>query len=173
MNQPTIFVTYNAGNDFEQTLAVRLHTIGSVHGFNMFMPDRFYGSKTLDLETAHRIKNSDYFILFSTSPLTQIVQEEINTAFAHLKDKSKILIIYNKVKNLVHGENCTEVFIDARSDSPQQILDKIIEQIRINQSKSITTKKAKETDMMATIGGILLIGLGLLTLDAILDPKKK
>jgi hypothetical protein len=45
MNPATIFVTYNPQNDFEQTLAVRLQTLGAIHGFNMLLPDRF-GSKT-------------------------------------------------------------------------------------------------------------------------------
>src|SRR5882757_1129707 len=77
MKQTTVFVTYNPGNDFEQTLAVRLHTIGAVHGFNMLMPERFYGANQFSSETAFRIKSSDYFILFSTSTLKPVVQQEV------------------------------------------------------------------------------------------------
>jgi hypothetical protein len=171
MKQTTVFVTYNPGNDFEHTLAVRLHTIGSVHGFNMLMPDRFFGTGPLNNETIHRIKSSDYFIVFSTSVLTQIVQQEVNTAFAHLKDKSKVLIIYNKVKNLKHNENCTEVFIDASKDSPQQILDKVIQEIKQNE-KGVRTKVTQQTDTASVLGGILLVGLGLLALDSLFNPKK-
>jgi hypothetical protein len=171
MKQTTVFVTYNPGNEFEQTLAVRLHTIGAVHGFNMLMPDRFRSSARLNNETAHRIKSSDYFIVFSTSRLTPAVQQEVNTAFAHLKDKSKILIIYNKVKNLKHSENCTEVFIDAGKDSPQQILDKVILEIKQNQ-KSINKKNSREDDTTSVWGGIILVGLGLLALDSLFNSKK-
>jgi len=171
MKQTTVFVTYNPGNDFEQTLAVRLHTIGAVHGFNMLMPDRFNSNGRLSNETAHRIKSSDYFIVFSTSALTSIVQQEVSTAFAHLKDKSKILIIYNKVKNLKHNENCTEVFIDAGKDTPQQILDKVIHEVKQNQ-KGIKKKTAPEDDTTSVLGGILLIGLGLLALDSLFNSKK-
>ncbi len=163
MKPATVFVTYNPGNDFEQTLAVRLHTIGAVHGFNMLMPDRFGGNKKLDNETLYRIKSSDYFILFSTSNLTPIVEQEVNTAFATLKDKSKILIIYNGVKNLKHNENCTEVFIDAGKDSPQEILEKIIQQIKANQG---IKKRSSKEDTVSVLGGILLIGLGFLTLNS-------
>jgi hypothetical protein len=163
MKPATVFVTYNPGNDFEQTLAVRLHTIGAVHGFNMLMPDRFGGNKKLAEETLYRIKSSDYFILFSTSNLTPIVEQEVNTAFATLKDKSKILIIYNGVKNLKHNENCTEVFIDAGKDSPQQILERIIQQIKSNQG---ITKRSSKEDTFSVLGGILLIGLGFLTLNS-------
>lgn len=172
MKTTTVFVTYNPGNDFEQTLAVRLHTIGAVHGFNMLMPDRYYDNEKMSNETAFRIKSSDYFILFSTAALTPIVKQEIDTAFTHLKDKSKIVIIYNKVKNLKHNENCTEVFVDSKKDSPQQILDKVIGKIEENQ-KSVSKKSSdKEGDTTSVIGGILLIGLGLLALDSLFNSKK-
>lgn len=172
MKPTTVFVTYNPGNDFEQTLAVRLHTIGAVHGFNMLMPDRFNSNGKLSNETAYRIKSSDYFIVFSTSALTAIVQQEVSTALAHLKDRSKVLIIYNKVKNLKHNEKCTEVFIDASKNSPQQILDKVIQEIKQNQKGIKKKAPAQEDDTANVLGGILLIGLGLLTLDSLFNSKK-
>jgi len=172
MKPTSVFVTYNPGNDFEQTLAVRLHTIGAVHGFNMLMPDRFHNNGQISSETAFRIRSSDYFILFSTSALTAVVQQEISTAFAHLQDKSKVLIIYNKVKNLKHNENCTEVFIDASKDSPQMILDKVIGQIKQNQKGMSKNGLAQKDDSASILGGILLIGLGLLALDSLIKTKK-
>jgi len=172
MKPTTVFVTYNPGNDFEQTLAVRLHTIGAVHGFNMLMPDRFNEYTNLGSETLYRIKSSDYFILFSTSVLTPVVQQEVNAAFSHLQDKSKILIIYNRVKNLRHNENCTEVFIDTRKDSPQIILEKIINEIKASQNSSARKIAAKD-DTASVLGGILLIGLGFLALDAVFSSHKK
>jgi hypothetical protein len=170
MKHTTVFVTYNPGNEFEQTLAVRLHTIGAVHGFTMLMPDRF-NNNTLNSETVYRIRSSDYFIVFSTSALTSVVQQEVDTAFQHLNDKSKILIIYNKVKNLKHNENCTEVLIDASKNSPQQILDKVIQEIKHNQKRS-KKKTHPENDATSVLGGILLIGLGLLALDSLVHSKK-
>ena len=172
MKQNTVFVTYNPGNEFEQTLAVRLHTIGAVHGFNMLMPDRFHNNGKISSETSFRIKSSDYFILFSTSALTQVVLQEVNTAFTHLKDKSKVLIIYNRVKNLKHNENCTEVFIDAGKNSPQQILDKVIQEIKQNQKGLKKNNVVTEDDTTSVLGGILLVGLGLLALDSIFNSKK-
>ena len=174
--KPTsIFISYNPGNEFEQTLAVRLHTIGAVHNFNMQMPDRFTSSKIISQETIFRIKSSEYFILFSTSVLTPIVQQEVNIAFEHLQDKSKILIIYNKVKNLQHNAaNCTEVYIDAGKESAQEILERIIKEIKINAVKSSHKKVAvkDENNAMNVLGGILLVGLGLLALGTILNPQK-
>jgi hypothetical protein len=172
MKPTTVFVTYNPGNEFEQTLAVRLHTIGAVHGFNMLMPDRFHNNGTISKETAFRIKSSDYFILFSTSALTQVVIQEVKTAFGHLKDKSKVLIIYNKVKNIKHNENCTEVFIDASKDSLQQILDKVINELKENKTTVKKSKAVDEDDTTSVIGGILLVGLGLLALDSLFTSKK-
>jgi hypothetical protein len=171
MKPTTVFVTYNPGNDFEQTLAVRLHTIGAVNGFTMLMPDRFNSTNSLNNETAYRIKSSDYFIVFSTSALTEVVQQEVNMAFDHLKDKSRILIIYNKVKNLKHNSNCTEVYIDAAKDSPQAILEKVITEIKQNQ-KNIKKQAEKKDDTASVLGGILLIGLGLLALDSLFKSKK-
>lgn len=172
MKPTTVFVTYNPDNDFEQTLAVRLHTIGAVHGFNMLLPDRFNGTNKMSNETAYRINSSDYFIFFSTSKLTSLVQQEISTAFNQLKDKSKIVIIYNKVKNIPDNGNCTEVYIDAQRDSPQLILDKVINQIKQNhQINSKSTVNSKE-DTSSILGGILLIGLGLLALDSLYNSKK-
>ncbi len=173
MKPTTVFVTYNPGNDFEQTLAVRLHTIGAVHGFNMLMPDRFQNTGKINSETAFRIKSSDYFIFFSTSDLTDLVQQEVKTAFASLKDKSKILIIYNKSKNLNHHENCTEVFIDASRDSMQTILNKVMQEIE--KSKKAIKQKAplkKDEQTISPLGGILLVGLGLLALDSLFNSKK-
>lgn len=171
MKQITVFVTYNSNNEFEETMAVRLQTIGSVHGFSMYLPDRLSRSKSVNQETEFRIKSSDYFILFSTSNLTPVVQQEITTAFKYLKDKSKIIIIYDRVKNLLHSENCTEVMVDAAKDSPDDIVQNVIHQIKENRVKSSRSSK-KNDEMLNAIGGILLVGLGFLTLDALFNSRK-
>lgn len=170
MKPTTIFVTYNPGNEFEQTLAIRLHTIGAVHGFTMLLPDRFNGNE-LNSETIYRIKSADYFIFFSTSILTPLVQQEIQHAFTHLRDKSRIIIIYNRVKNLLHSETCTEVVIDATKESPNQILEKVIAAIKQNQSTKAAAKQKNE-EAISVIGGILLIGLGFIALDSLFNSKK-
>lgn len=142
----------------------------------MQMPDRFNNSKVISTETIYRIKSSEYFILFSTSILTPIVQQEVNIAFEHLQDKSKILIIYNKVKNLQHSaSNCTEVYIDAGRESAQEILEKIIHEVKLNTAKGKNKKALAKEDNneQNVLGGILLVGLGLLALGTILNPQKK
>jgi hypothetical protein len=160
MNPATIFVTYNPRNDFEQTLAIRLQTLGAIHGFNMLLPDRFGGKPPVSQETEYRIKSADYFVLFSTSPLTPVVQKEIEVAYQHLKDKSRIIIVYDRVKNLAHQLNCTEVYIDSSKSTAQQILQETISSIQENQAK-----KSKK-DTQNALGAFLLIGLGLLALNS-------
>jgi hypothetical protein len=160
MNPATIFVTYNPRNDFEQTLAIRLQTLGAIHGFNMLLPDRFGGKPLVTQETEYRIKTSDYFVLFSTSPLTPVVQNEIEVAYQHLKDKSRIIIVYDRVKNLHHSLNCTEVYIDSSKSDAQEILQQTISSIQENQAK-----KGKK-DAQNALGAFLLIGLGLLALNS-------
>lgn len=160
MNPATIFVTYNPRNDFEQTLAVRLQTLGAVHGFNMLLPDRFGGKPLVSQETRFRINSADYFVLFSTSELTPVVQKEIEVAYQHLKDKSRIIIIYDRVKNLDHDLNCTEVYIDSSESSAQEILQETLKSIKENQAKK--TRK----DAQNALGAFLLIGLGLLALNS-------
>jgi hypothetical protein len=164
----TVFVSYNPKNEFEQTLAVRLHTIGSVHGFNMLMPDRFNSSNTISPETIHRIKNSDYFILFSTSKLSAVVLQEVKEAFNHLKNKSKVIIIYDSDKNLKGTQNCTEVFINSSKESIDDTLKKVMNELK--EAKKMPAKK--EENSGSILGGILLVGLGLLALNALSDSKK-
>lgn len=169
MNPATIFVTYNSGNDFEQTLAVRLQTLGAIHGFNMLMPDRYGQNVKLSQETRFRINSSDYFIFFSTSELTPEVQAEIQAAYEHLHDKSRIVIVYDRVKNIQHSLNCTEVYINSSEDSIQGILKKTISRIRENQQQ---TNKITQQNTINAIGAILLLGLGLLALNSITSSQK-
>lgn len=171
MKRFSVFVTYNSNSEQEHTVAVRLQTIGAVHGINMYLPDRLSRTTSVRQETEYRIKSSDYFILFSTAALTPVVQQEISTAFKHLQDKSKIIVIYDRVKNMKYSEHSTEVTINAAKESADDIVRKVIHQIKENQGASRASAKKKD-EMLSDIGGILLIGLGFLKLDAFFNSKK-
>jgi len=173
----TIFVTYNPNSEFEQTLAIRLHTIGASSGFRMYLPDRFNSSKILDEETKSRIGRADYVVMFSITSLSPIVKEEINYAFKQLNDKSKIIVIYDKQR----GENLTGVitshftpiYIDQFDDLGQdKVLSKIITTIQNkeikSQSKQIVNLK-KEKENSQALAALLGIGLGLLILGSAAD----
>ncbi|MBL0745015.1 hypothetical protein [Chryseolinea lacunae] len=172
MSLPTVFISYNPDSDLEQTLAVRLHTIGAVSGFDMLLPDRSRHSKTISLETKNRINIASYFILFSTSPLSAVVQQEIAWAFDRLRDRSRIIIIYDQRvgKNLKNAENCTEIYVDLNAE-PQSIASEIT-------SKLKSIPKNGSGDFSSGMGALLLTGLGLFALASILDdsfskPKKR
>jgi hypothetical protein len=169
---PTIFLSYNPNSDFEQTLAIRLHTIGAVHGFKMLLPDRYADDTPVSRETRSRIMQSDYFILFSTSGLDKVVLEEIRIANRHLNNTSKIIIIYDKHrgKNLKGIDNCTEVFIDTRTESPKEVLSRIITEIQKHDTPRTT--KSKQASSSDLIGGLILAGLGLLFLGAVFEGDK-
>ena len=160
MKPVAIFVTYNPLNEFEQTLAIRLHTLGAVNGFTMLLPERFGGKTLVTPDTEYRIKSADYFVFFSTSKLTPTVQREIDVAYNHLKDRSKIIIVYDGVKNIKHNMHCTEVLIDSSTSSSSEILEETLARIQSNQTKSA------RKDAQNALGAFLLIGLGLLALNS-------
>lgn len=165
MALPSVFISYNPNSDVEQTLAVRLHTIGAVHGFNMLLPERMGYSQSVSSETKSRILTADYFILFSTSTLSDTVLEEIKIASTKIHDKSKILAIYDLGvgKNLKGAENFTEIFID-RSSSVETILNKIISEI-----KSIQSRGNNQGGFLSVLGPILLTGVALFALSSLFD----
>jgi hypothetical protein len=165
MTMPSVFISFNPDSDIEQTLAVRLNTIGAVHGFNMLLPDRSPHQKGVSIETRSRILLSDYFILFSTSTLSKEVLSEINIAYSKLHDKSKILVVYDKRvgKNVSGLENCTEVYIDLNADV-HKILSEILSKVKFAQSG-----KQDSPDW----SWIILTGLGLFALANIIEPRAK
>ena len=157
---PAVFISYNPHSDIEQTLAIRLHTIGAVHGFDMLLPDRYYHANTVSTETRSRILLADFFILFSTESLSAVVEEEIIIAFSKLHDKSKIVVIYDQHigKNLRGADNCTEIYIDTQDD-PLKLVTQITKKIQAAQTKNT------DTGFLSSLGGILLVGLGLFALN--------
>jgi hypothetical protein len=167
MPQPNVFISYNPGSEVEQTLAIRLHTIGAVSGFNMMLPDRAFGSAIISTETRNRMRLSDYFIVFSTGKLSRVVQEEISVAAEKDKDRSKILVIYDTGtgKNLTGLDNCTEVLIDTQKPA-DQIVAHIASELKAHQSKS-----SEGNGIMAALGSLLLIGVGLFALSELFEEK--
>ncbi len=170
---PAVFITYNPKSEFERTLAFRLHTLGAVHGYHVSLPDRQTGREKVSPETYTRIGNSDYFILFSTSKLSSTVEEEIKVAWEHLHDKSKIIIIYDGVKNLKDTQNCTEIIVDSDNMPLEQIAMKVMEKLKSNYAvvppkNSVKNKNSNDN----VLAGLLIAGLGLLLLGALLEESK-
>ena len=168
MKTPTIFISYNPNSDFEQTLAVRLHTTGAVNGFRMFLPDRYNSDSIIDHETKSRINLSDWLIIFSTEQLSKIVKQEIEYAWQIFKNKSKIIVIYNfgKEKNLTEEitDHFTKIYFNPNTDDFDEIISKkIIPAIKIKEAQ--INKKSKELRQQSNaLLALLGIGVGLVLL---------
>ncbi len=169
MNSPSVFISYNPHSEVEQTLAIRLHTIGAVNGFNMMLPDRSFGSTLLSTETRNRINLSDYFIVFSTSRLSEVVRQEIDVAFRKHGDRSRILVVYDKGngRNLSGMESCTEVMIDVHHQQADEIVRTIAEKLKQSGPKS------PDNSFMAVLGSILLVGVGLFALLELFEAEPR
>jgi len=166
--QPSVFISYNPNALIEETLALRLHTIGAVNGLKMYLPERMDEIRGISPETQNRINYSDYYILFSTTnKLSKIALEEIQFAFRKHNDKSRIIIIYDaaKGKNMHGTDNCTEQFFDRKKDTVEQFISEVIGIIM--QHHEGQSKKQTEA-----LGGLLLAGLGLLLLGAAFSGNK-
>jgi len=169
MKTPTIFITYNPKADHEQTLAVRLHTIGAVNGFRMFLPDRYNSESMLDNETKRRIAESDYFIFFATKFPSKIVHEEINYFYDTFKDKSRIIVVYDsRNKKPINDEHLTVFPFNPVTDNQTEFLNRIISSIR---QKNINIPQKNDNQLFNAIGALLGIGLGLYVLDSIFAER--
>lgn len=168
MKPTTIFITYNPNNEEEQTLAVRLHTIGAVNGFKMYLPDRYNSETYIENETKFRINEADFVVLFSlNSKISNIVKEEIEYAWNKLLDKSKIIVIYPTKKTLkgTMSEHFTEIFFNPFEETVDTVTKKILQVIEEKKSNEIiipqkNVQKQKQVEQI-TKGVLALIGIGL------------
>lgn len=184
MKHATIFITYNPNIANEQTLAVRLHTIGAVNGFQMLLPDRYNSETILGEETRNRIGMADYVILFATTnKLSNVVKEEIEYAYQCLKDKSKIIVIYGAKKSLSEDitKHFTEIFYtkDETSDNvierifntifkkQQEELEWALKEAQLQKQKTEIARLKGEKERQSALIALLGIGLGLAILAAI------
>jgi hypothetical protein len=199
MKPTTIYITYNPKNGAEKTLAVRLHTIGAVNGFKMYLPDRYNSESELDAESQSRISRSEYVILFSMGSLSSIVKQEIQYAVRFGIPANKIIVIYDnrKGKNLTGDitNHFRQYNINPESDNIDEVLHSIVDGIFLEQQikhhleienhqqkrilqleiekKQLLQQKENQQGLTALLG----IGLGLFVLGALADsgdskPKK-
>lgn len=179
MKPTTIFITYNPNVESEETLAARLHTIGAVSGFTMYLPDRFNSESEISEETKARISRSNYFVMFSTKPLSDIVKQEIEFAFNYFHDKSKILVIYDKEKGKnISGEisKYFTPFYFNKIDNPQdKLLKNIINTISHKEKDKIIKKQTeiiqKQKNDSNALVALLGVGLGLLVLGTLFGKE--
>lgn len=174
MKNRTIFITYNPSNEEEQILATRLHTIGAVNGFRMYLPDRYNSETILDNETKKRIEQSEWVIMFSLSKsLSTIVLKELEYAYKFLKDKTKIIVLYStKTGKTVKSTHFTEIFFDPYKESVDEVVQNIMKEIFRREAKDqqIQILKEKNEEKNAFLA-LLGIGLGLVIIGAIASRR--
>ncbi|MBS1587159.1 MAG: hypothetical protein JSS82_16615 [Bacteroidetes bacterium] len=122
-------------------------------------------------ETQARINISNYYILFSTTAqLSKVALEEIQYAYKILKDKSKIIIIYDVAqgKNMKGTDGCTELYYNRKTQTPESFIANVMR--RIQNQHAALTRVAKQND--EALAGLILAGLGLLLLGALTTSKK-
>jgi len=179
MTDRSIFITYNPGVPLEQTLAVRMHTIGQVNGFEMYLPDRYNNIRnSVDPETEFRISNSKWFICFATQSLSPKVQQEIEYAYRKKRDRSKIIVIYDVSRlRKPSGPHAhfTEYPFDPSTQTPDQVLaDILIGITRANEAEAAPQRRRMAEGEKKALAAFLGIGVGLLALNALAgnEPEK-
>jgi hypothetical protein len=183
MKPVTLFITYNPKDETGRTLAIRLHTIGAVNGFRMYLPERDenYPNDPASYETLRRINLSDYMVLFSTTVLSKQVIEEIVTASEHFHDPSRIIVVYDsKVgKNIKGGESeyFEATYFDPETDDQGAKLHEIVNRIfraetrraeeSLMEARRIADAERRKKENSQAMNALLGVGLGLFALAAL------
>lgn len=166
--QESIFITYNPDSENEKNIAVDLFRKGRQNGYFIYLPERNYFNK-LTPQTKSNIDSSNWFVIFSTSQLSDTVREEIEYAFKSKKD-NQIIVIYSNHngKNLnFQGRKPVEMYIDDYDLNS-------IEKFKVDLFEKIAPKiKPKEKEGASGLEILLGIGAAILLLGALTSDKKK
>lgn len=166
--QNSIFITYNPSAENEKNIALDLYRKGRQNGYFIYMPERNYYNK-LSQQTKDNIDSSNWFVIFSTSHLSDVVREEIEYAFKS-KNDSQIIVIYSKHfgKNINFSQKKPiEMYIDDYNLNS-------IEQFKIDLFEKISPKiKSESQEGLSALEIILGVGAAILLLGALTADKKK
>lgn len=178
MNSQSVFLSYNSLSEIEQILALRLHTIGSVNGMNMYLPDRRIKDFQSDTETMLRISLADWFVLFSVgSKIEKRVLDEINYFIKMKKNPKRVILVYNPVLGKrIHGEvsrDFIDIPFDPKRQSQQEINNKIISEINKTSNLQNELKGENSDSSLNQILALLGIGIGLMALNSLSGNEKK
>lgn len=153
-----IFITFNPGSEQEKRLALALGKQALEQGVKVFFPDRSDGQLISKL-TEKRIKDAEWFIMFSTQNLDKTVQEEIRFAINQGKELDHIFVVYSNHngRNLPGelADQFTSFFVD----------DYSINNIE-NFKRDVLTKIEKKEESNSTLVTLLGIGAAALLINA-------
>ena len=165
---PNIFISYNPRVETEQSLAIRLQTLGSLYGLSVSLPDRI-GTASLKVTTKERIRSASIFLVFSTRNLTKNIKDEIE--FARTL-KKKIIVVYDKdIGRSLNISGVKEIEYNHKIDSPEKIITEIKKALNRPTIKT-ARRKSTATKTDDALDAFLLVGLGLLLLAAFTSKDK-
>ena len=167
--QESVFITYNPNSDNEKNIALDLFRKGKQNGYFIYLPERNNYFSRISQQTKLNIDSANWFVIFSTSQLSETVKDEIEYAFNSKKD-SNIIVIYSKHfgKNIDFPNNKPiEMFIDDYNlNSIEQFKRDLFEKIK-------PVRSIKEKEGASGLEILLGVGAALLLLGALTSDKKK
>lgn len=166
--QNSIYITYNPNSVKEKNLAMDLFQKGRQNGYFIYLPERNSLNKITN-QTRTNIDTANWFVVYSTTSLSETVREEIQYAL-NTKNQNQIIVIYSSHfgKNIEFGDKKPiELFVnDYDLNSIEKFKDDLFRKIN---------PKKKTQDKKGPSGLEILLGVGaaLLLLNALTDDKEK
>ncbi len=141
-----IFLTYNAKSEIGQVLAIRLYTIGNLHGLEVSLPER--SEKKISAETRQRIESCDWLIHFGPDEPKGIAREEMIVAY----DRN-----HSAWGKLIH------IGGDSKSNMAFSVKD-AFDHIKENWNGSAYYGDSKGRNEMLMLQAFITIGIGMMSL---------
>lgn len=167
----SIYVTYNPGEQSEESTALRLQTISNLYEIDVILPYRVYRFKRDKglLETQVRIKRSRVVVAFCLNKLSNVMREELKYA---IELNKPIIVIYDKNKGKIirfkNYGNVKEIFLDfsEMDEALHEIAKFLREKLSVgkNVRKSVQKSDSRLNTENDAITALLGVGLGLLTI---------
>lgn len=164
--QNNIYITYNPNSIKEKTLANDLYNKGRKNGYFIYLPERTSIGR-LNYKTKANIDSSKWFVIFSTSHLSDTVTEEINYAL-QTKADNEVIVIYSSHtgRNINFADRKPiEMFIDDYDLNS-------IENFKNDIFKKIVNNLPKKKENIGALEAVLGIGAAILLIGALVGGKK-
>lgn len=163
--QNNIYITYNPDSVTEKNLAYDLYNKGRQNGYFIYLPERDFINH-ISPKTKFNIDSSEWFVVFSTSHLSETVTQEINYAF-QTKNDNQVIVIYSSHngRNIDFGDRKPiEMYIDDYDLNN-------IEKFKKDLFKKVSSKNQKK-EKLSALEIILGIGAAILLIGALAGDKK-
>jgi hypothetical protein len=154
-----IFITYDRNDAEGQRAALRIQTVGSVHGLEVELPYRVFAPHLLDAlhpETVARIQRADFVVWMSGAFADSVLQAELRVAMAAHRP---ILALYNWAWQAQPSIQGYEAFTAVGVSGQDQDMVGTITRFAEEHLKAESKKKRKEG--VSALVGLALVGAGL------------